>query len=277
MANTYPNLTKAFIRSSIGIVIFLIVAAMGTGCMTTTIQSGEAGVRYSPFGGTDLNTTYGEGLQLHAPWVTVITYNVRVNEQLDNMTALSSNGLSIATEVSVRWRPASEFLPQLHVTYGTDYYRKLIQPELRSVVREVVGEYTPEQLYSSKRTELQDSIFARMRESVEDDFVLIEAVLIRDVRLPDQIKAAIEEKLKEEQEAERYEFTIAKERLEAVRKKIEAEGEAEFQRIITQSLTAQFLRFKGIEATQELANSPNAKIVIIGSGSDGLPLILGGQ
>ncbi len=277
MANTYPNLTKAFIRSSIGIVIFLIVAAMGTGCMTTTIQSGEAGVRYSPFGGTDLNTTYGEGLQLHAPWVTVIKYSVRVNEQLDNMTALSSNGLSIATEVSVRWRPASEFLPQLHITYGTDYYRKLIQPELRSVVREVVGEYTPEQLYSSKRTELQDSIFARMRESVEDDFVLIEAVLIRDVRLPDQIKAAIEEKLKEEQEAERYEFTIAKERLEAERKKIEAEGEAEFQRIITQSLTAQFLRFKGIEATQELANSPNAKTVIIGSGSDGLPLILGGQ
>ncbi len=141
----------------------------------------------------------------------------------------------------------------------------------------MVGEYTPEQLYSSKRTELQDSIFARMRESVEDDFVLIEAVLIRDVRLPDQIKVAIENKLKEEQEAERYEFTIAKERLEAQRKKIEAEGEAEFQRIITQSLTSQFLRFKGIEATQELANSTNAKTVIIGSGSDGLPLILGGQ
>ena len=214
MANTYPNLTKAFMRSSIGIVIFLIVAAMGTGCMTTTLQSGEAGVRYSPFGGTDLETTYGEGLQLHAPWVRVITYSVRVNEQLENMTALSSNGLSIATEVSIRWRPAAAELPQLHITYGTDYYRKLIQPELRSVVREVVGEYTPEQLYSSKRSELQDSIFARMRESVEDDFVLIEAVLIRDVRLPDQIKAAIEEKLKEEQEAERYEFTIQKERLE---------------------------------------------------------------
>ncbi len=277
MANTYPNLTKAFIRSSIGIVIFLIVAAMGTGCMTTTLNSGEAGVRYSPFGGTDLSTTYGEGLQLHAPWVTVITYNVRVNEQLENMTALSSNGLSIATEVSVRWRPDAVQLPRLHTTYGTDYYRKLIQPELRSVVREVVGEYTPEQLYSSKRTELQEQIFARVKESVSDDFVLIEAILIRDVRLPDQIKVAIEDKLKEEQEAERYEFTIQKERLEAQRKKIEAEGEAEFQRIITQSLTSQFLRFKGIEATQQLAASPNAKTVIIGSGSDGLPLILGGQ
>ncbi len=277
MANTYPNLTKAFIWSSIGIVIFLIIAAMGTGCMTTTLNSGEAGVRYSPFGGTDLTTTYGEGLQLHAPWVTVIKYNVRVDEQLENMTALSSNGLSIATEVSIRWRPDAEKLPLLHTTYGNDYYRKLIQPELRSVVREVVGEYTPEQLYSSKRTELQEQIFARVQESLQENFVRIEAILIRDVRLPDQIKGAIEEKLKEEQEAERYEFTIQKERLEAQRKKIEAEGEAEFQRIITQSLTAQFLRFKGIEATQQLATSTNAKTVIIGSGSDGLPLILGGQ
>ena len=277
MATTYPNLTKAFMRSSIGIVIFLIVAAMGTGCMTTTLQSGEAGVRYSPFGGTDLTTTYGEGLQLHAPWVTVIKYNVRVDEQLENMTALSSNGLSIATEVSIRWRPDAAKLPLLHTTYGVDYYRKLIQPELRSVVREVVGEYTPEQLYSSKRTELQEQIFARVQESLQENFVRIEAILIRDVRLPDQIKGAIEEKLKEEQEAERYEFTIQKERLEAQRKKIEAEGEAEFQRIITASLTSQFLRFKGIEATQQLAASPNAKTVIIGSGSDGLPLILGGQ
>ncbi len=277
MANTYPNLTRAFTRTAIGVAVFLIISAMGAGCMTTTIQSGEAGVRYSPFGGTDLSTTYGEGLQVHAPWVTVITYNVRVNEQLENMTALTSNGLSIATEVSIRWRPAAETLPQLHITYGTEYYRKLIQPELRSVVREVVGEYTPEQLYSSKRTELQEQIFARVQESVQDDFVRVEAILIRDVRLPDQIKAAIEDKLKEEQEAERYEFTIAKERLEAQRKKIEAEGEAEFQRIITQSLTALFLRFKGIEATQQLANSPNSKTVIIGSGSDGLPLILGGQ
>ena len=277
MANTYPNLTRAFIRSSIGVVIFLIVAAMATGCMSTTISSGEAGVRYSPFGGTDLNATYGEGLQIHAPWVTVIKYNVRVDEKLENMEALSSNGLSIGTDVSIRWRPDAAQLPQLHTTYGVDYYRKLIQPELRSVVREVVGRYTPEELYSSKRTELQDQIFEQVRQGVNDDFVRVEAILIRDVRLPEQIKGAIEEKLKEEQEAERYQFTIEKERLEAERKKIEAEGEAEYQRIITQSLSAQFLRFKGIEATQQLANSPNSKTVIVGGGDDGLPLILGGQ
>lgn len=277
MATQYPNLTRTAVRLAIGAGAFFLVAALAAGCMTTTIISGQAGVRYTPFGGTDLERTYGEGINIHAPWVDVIRYDVRVQERLENMEALSVNGLSIGTDVSVRWRPDEPRLPQLHTTYGTDYYRKLIQPELRSVVREVIGQFTPEQLYSSQRTVLQDDIFERVRDGVNDDFVLVEAVLIRDVRLPDQIKVAIEDKLKEEQEAERYEFTIAKERLEADRKRIEAEGEADYQRIITASLTSQFLRFKGIEATQQLANSPNSKTVIVGGGDDGLPLILGGQ
>ena len=117
----------------------------------------------------------------------------------------------------------------------------------------------------------------RVREAVGQRYIEIDAILIRDIRLPDQIRQAIENKLQEEQEAERYEFTIIKERLEAQRKKIEAEGEAEFQRIITQSLTAQFLRFKGIEATLSLAESSNTKTIVIGGGQDGLPLILGGN
>lgn len=277
MANRFPTLTRLITRLAIGLAAFLVLVTVISGCMTTTLTSGWAGVRYSPFGGTDLETTYGEGLKVHAPWVNVIKYDVRVQEQAENMEALSSNGLSILTDVSVRWRPEMETLPKLHTTYGVDYFRKLVQPELRSVVREVIGEFTPEELYSSKRTQLQEQIFSRVQASVEDDFVLVEAILIRDVRLPDQIKTAIEDKLKEEQEAERYEFTIQKEHLEAERKQIEAEGEAEYQRIITASLTTQFLRFKGIEATQQLANSNNSKTVIIGGSGDGLPLILGGQ
>jgi len=277
MSYQYPNLMRLATRFGIGAAALLLLLSLGAGCMTTTISSGEAGVRYSPFGGTDLENTYGEGLNVHAPWVSVIKYDVRVQEKLEAMEALSSNGLTIGSDVSIRWRPASVTLPNLHQTYGVDYYRKLIQPELRAAVREVIGQYTPDELYSSRRSELQDSIFSRVKRSVEDDYVLVEAILIRDVRLPEQIKVAIEEKLKEEQEAERYEFTIEKERLEAERKRIEAEGEADYQRIITASLSAQFLRFKGIEATQELANSPNAKTVIVGSGPDGLPVILGGQ
>jgi regulator of protease activity HflC (stomatin/prohibitin superfamily) len=246
--------------------------------MSTTIRSGEAGVKYSIMGGTDLEFVYGEGLNVHAPWVDVIRYDVRVQEQLEDITALSSNGLSIGMDISVRWRPERQTVPRLHTTYGTDYYRKLVQPELRSAAREVVGLFTPEELYASKREDLQDLIAERVRTGVETEFVQIEAVLIRDVRLPQQIQNAIENKLKEEQEAERYEFTLRKEKLEAERKKIEAEGEAEYQRIITASLSTPFLQFKGIEATQRLAESSNAKVIVVGSSeSGGLPLILGGQ
>ncbi len=277
MANSYPNLTRAAVRLAVGFFLFLIVAGMAGGCMTTTITSGQRGVKYSIFGGTDLETVFGEGLHVHAPWVDIIRYDTRVQEQLEDINALSSDGLNIGMDVSIRWRPEVESLPQLHTTYGTDYYRKLVQPELRSAVREVVGQFTPEELYSSRRTELQGAIMERIERVVEQQYVLVDAVLIRNVQLPEQIQQAIARKLEEEQEAERYEFTLRKEQLEAERKRIEAEGQAEYQRIITQSLSPQFLRYKGIEATQQLAQSPNAKTVIIGSGDDGLPVILGGQ
>lgn len=275
MANNYPNLMRAASRMGVGLMVFLLVSLMAAGCMTSTIQSGEAGVRYSPFGGTDLDQTVGEGLNVHAPWVTVVKYDVRVQEQIEEITALSSNGLSIGMDASIRWRPDSEHLPVLHVNYGQDYYKKLVQPVLRSAVREVVGQYTPEELYSSRRAELQQEIIDRVREDVGDDNILIDGVLIRNVSLPEQIRQAIEHKLTEEQEVQRYQFTLQKDSLEAVRKKIEATGQAEYQRIITTSLSPSFLRYEGIKATQQLANSPNAKTVVIGSGSDGLPLILG--
>ncbi|MBO6575386.1 MAG: prohibitin family protein [Rhodothermales bacterium] len=275
--NPYPNLQRAIARMAGFGALFVIVAGLAGGCMTTSIRSGEGAVKYSVFGGTDLEKQYGEGLQIHAPWVTLYRYDARVQEQLEDITALSSNGLEIGMDASIRWRPLVNDLPQLHTTYGVDYYRKLVQPELRSAVREIVGQYTPEELYSSRRTELQQQIFQRVAAAVEPQFVQVDAVLIRDISLPDQIRMAIENKLKEEQEAERYQFTIEKERLEAERKAIEAQGQAEYQRIITASLSNQFLRFKGIEATQQLANSENSKTVIVGGGGDGLPVILGNQ
>ncbi|PEN13028.1 peptidase [Longibacter salinarum] len=275
---SYPNLTKAALRVGGAIVGLIFFAILIPGCMSTTVESGEAAVKYSVFGGTNLDNTVGEGLKVHAPWVDIIRYDVRVQEQLEKITALSSNGLSIGMDVSVRWKPDAGKLPQLHTTYGTDYYKKLVQPELRSAAREVVGLFTPEELYSSKREELQTEMIDRVRTGVETEYVTIEAVLIRDVRLPQQIQSAIENKLKEEQEAQRYEYTLQKEELEAERKRIEAEGEAEYQRIITESLSPEFLRFKGIEATRELAQSSNSKVVVVGgSESGGLPIILGGQ
>jgi regulator of protease activity HflC (stomatin/prohibitin superfamily) len=277
MAEKYPNVSRMFARMGIWLALIVLVGALGAGCMTTMIGSGEAGVRYSIFGGTDLNRVYDEGMNVHAPWVKVFTYDVRVQERLEDLTALSVNGLSIGLDVSIRWRPIRENLPMLHVTYGTDYDNKLVMPELRSAAREIVGQFTPEELYSSRRTELQEQILNRVRTGVEGRFVAIETILIRNVILPEQIRRAIENKLTEEQEVERYFFTLQKDSLEAERKRIEALGQAEYQRIITESLTPQFLQFKGIEATQKLAESPNAKTVIVGSGKDGLPIILGDQ
>ncbi|MFK7847405.1 MAG: prohibitin family protein [Rhodothermales bacterium] len=277
MANNYPNLTQAASRMVFGAVMFIIIAALAGGCMTTTIGSGQAGVKYSVLTGTDLNETYGEGLNIHPPWVNIIKYDVRVQEQLEAITALSSEGLSITMDASIRWRPENATLATLHTTYGPTYYQKLVQSELRSAAREIVGQYTPEELYASRRTELQQQMVDRVKRGVESQYVVIEAILIRNIGLPEQIQQAIQEKLTEEQAVERYFFTLQKDSLEAQRKRIEATGQAEYQRIITESLSPEFLRFKGIEATQQLATSPNAKTVIVGGGEGGLPVILGNQ
>jgi len=277
MANEFPNIAKFVSRLGVLGIIAIVALSLGAGCMTTTVGAGEQGVKFSSFSGTDLDKTYGEGLQLHAPWANIEKYEVRVQETTEPIVAISSNGLSIKMDISVRYRPITSDLPQLHTKYGRDYFRRMVQPALRSVAREVIGRFTPEELYSTKRSELQVQIEDGVRAAVEGEYIEVAAVLIRRVELPAQIQAAIENKLKEEQEAERYEYTIIKERLEAQRKEIEATGQATYQRIITKSLTPQFLRFKGIAATLELANSTNAKVVIVGSGKDGLPLILGGQ
>lgn len=277
MANEYPNVTRAITRAGILGSVVLIIMLMAAGCMTTTIDSGEAGVRFSIFGGTDKETTYGEGLNIHPPWIDVIRYDMRVQEVEETMNVLSSNGLEIGVEVSIRWRPVSNELPELHVTFGPAYYQRLVQPELRSVMREVVGQYAPEELYSTKRAELQEQVFSNVQSRIAGSHVELNAILIREVTLPDQIRTAIETKLKREQESLEYEFRLQIASQEAERLKIEAQGQAEYQQIITESLSPQFLRFKGIEATQQLANSPNSKTVVVGGGGDGLPLILGGN
>lgn len=276
----YPHLQATLNRlAPLFVFVFLMIAVASCG-MTTSIGAGESGVRFNYFSGTDMEDTYGEGLKVHAPWVNVVRYNTRIQEQTETVDVLSNNGLTIGMEVSIRYRPEVEAnaLPDLHQTYGQEYYTKLIQPELRSAIREVVSQFTPEELYSSRRTELQGNIFEQMVNAVDGEYVRVETVLIRNIELPQQIRLAIENKLTEEQEAQRYEFTLQKEELEAQRKEIEAAGQAEYQRIISSNLSQQFLRFKGIEATQQLAESDNAKVVIVGGeGSGGLPIILGGQ
>jgi regulator of protease activity HflC (stomatin/prohibitin superfamily) len=146
---------------------------------------------------------------------------------------------------------------------------------MRSATRSVVGRYTPEQIYSSKRDVIQEEIFDETEKIVKDQYIQLNDVLVRDVTLPAAIKDAIERKLDQEQQSLEYEFRLITAQKEAQKQIIEAQGKADANRILSASLTDKILQDKGIEATLRLAESPNAKVVIIGSGKDGMPIILG--
>ena len=135
------------------------------------------------------------------------------------------------------------------------------------------GRYAPEEIYSTKREEIERQIYDEVLKALEGKHVVVEAILVRDVELPEAIKNAIADKLAEEQRSQKMRFTLDKERQEATRKQIEAEGIDKYQTIVRQGLTAEYLQYKGIEATERLAESPNAKVIIIGSSKSGLPLI----
>jgi regulator of protease activity HflC (stomatin/prohibitin superfamily) len=270
------RITSISPRWILGAVVLFFLVSMA-GCMTSVINSGHRGVRYSSFTGTEMGKVYGEGLQVLAPWQRMVDYEVRVQNQDERIEVLASNGATIGMDVSVRYYPDAARLPLLHTTYGPEYYERLVRPVMRSISRQVVGRYTPEQLYSTRRTELQTEIEAQLRQRVGGQFVILQDVLIRDVRLPDQVRLAIERKLQEEQRAEQVQFSINRTRLEAERKAIEAEGQATYQRLITQSLSPQYLQYEGIQATRALAESENAKVVVIGGDGNGLPIILGNQ
>ena len=242
-----------------------------------TVGSGEAGVLYKIFGGgvvTD-EPPMGEGFHLVLPWNKVFIYEVRQQEVFEKMNVLSSNGLDIKLEASAWFQPKYEELGKLHQEKSEAYKQRILLPAIRSAARSVVGRYTPEQLYSTKRDAIQQEIYVETKKIVDDQYIQLNEVLVRDVTLPPSIKEAIERKLKQEQESLEYEFRLVTAAKEAEKQVIEAQGKADANRILAASLTPNILRDKGIEATLILAQSPNAKIVVVGSGKDGLPLILG--
>jgi len=243
-----------------------------------TVDRGEAGVLWKRFGGgvvTD-EPALSEGFHLVAPWNKVDIYNVRQqNEFIRDMEVLSSNGLEIKLDVSILYQPKFEEIGLLHKTKGENYLDVVIAPEVRSAGRSVVGRYTPEQLYSSKRDVIQQEIFEEVQKAAGGQHVQINAILVRDVTLPPSIKGAIERKLKQEQESLEYEFRLVSAAKEAERQIIEAKGKADANRILSASLNDKILQDKGIEATLKMAESPNTKVIVIGGGDGGLPIILG--
>ncbi|NOX85704.1 MAG: prohibitin family protein [Chlorobi bacterium] len=275
MAQQEFNLKKAIpIIVIVGAIIFIIVFWSR---MTVTIGAGHAGVMFKTFGGgIDTTQTYGEGFHFIAPWNNMVIYETRQQETAEDMNVLSSNGLEIKSDVSAWYKPQYSQLGLLHARIGKDYLTRVVIPALRSSVRSVIGRYTPEQIYSTKRDVIQDEIFDETKKILSDKYVELDQVLIRSIVLPPTIKTAIESKLKQEQESLEYKFKLEKAHKEAERQRIDAEGKAKANEILNASLTDKILREKGISATVKLAESPNTKIVIIGNSKDGLPIILGG-
>ena len=268
------GLPKAMVTGIIGL-IFLVLFGSS---MFVTIESGEKGVLFKKFsGGLEKDYTYGQGFHIVAPWNDMFVYDVKIQETFEKMEVLSKNGLSIKIDLSFRYFPVEDKIGYLHDEIGRNYLERIIKPEIRSVTREVIGNYLPEELYSTKREAIEDEIEALTRAKVEEKYLSLDAILIRDVTLPASLRAGIEKKLVQEQEALEYEFKIAKAKKEAERKEIEARGIAKFQKIVNQTITPELLKWKGVEATQVIAESPNAKVIVIGNGDGDLPIILGGQ
>ncbi|MEK6154138.1 prohibitin family protein [Flavobacteriaceae bacterium 3-367] len=267
------KLPKIALPAIVIIILFIILISKSA----ITIGSGEAGVLYKTFGDgvvTD-EPPLGEGFHIVAPWNKVFIYEVRQQEVFEKMQVLSSNGLEIKLDASAWFEPKREALGKLHQEKGEAYVQRVLLPTIRSAARSVVGRYTPEQLYSSKRDAIQAEIYEETKKIVDGQYIQLNEVLVRDVTLPPTIKEAIERKLKQEQESLEYEFRLVTAQKEAEKVRIEAQGKADANRILSASLTDKILQDKGIDATLRLAQSPNSKVVIVGSSGDGLPLILG--
>jgi prohibitin 2 len=267
--------------------------------MVINVPSGQVGVLWLRFrGGTVLDPRQlkEEGLRIISPWNKVFLYDLRLQSTTDTYNAISKDGVSLSAAINIRFRLKHDAIPQLHQSVGPDYLASLVVPEIGSRMREVIADYTAEEVYSTKRQEIQDRIrghaeamlggkmmerTAEESETGEHYRIPLNAMLnlidtlVLGMELPPTVVNAINRKIEQYYISEEYTFRVARERKESERKKIEAEGIRDFQQIVSQGISDSYLRWRGIEATLQLAQSTNSKVVIIGGGKDGVPIILG--
>ncbi len=257
------------------VTVYLAVAAAPflAGCRCPVVDSGHRAIIFKTLGGGTSREMLGEGMHVMPIWNGIISYDLRVREMKEALSVLSNNGLAIRVDASVRYRPKAEEIYELQTQIGPTFGDIVVAPVVRSEARKVFGRYAPEEIYSTRREEIEKQIYDDVLKALEGKHVVVEAVLIRDVELPESIKSAIADKLAEEQRSQKMRFTLDRERQEATRKQVEAEGIAKYQVIVRQGLTPEYLQYKGIEATQRLAESPNTKIVVVGNPKSGLPVI----
>jgi regulator of protease activity HflC (stomatin/prohibitin superfamily) len=244
----------------------------------TSVPAGHVGV-LALFGKVDTRPgeTLGEGIHLVNPFKRVHEMSVRTQTLKETARVPSSEGLEMALDTSLIFHLNPAKAAEVYQQVGNTYIEVIIEPQLRSSIREATASHSANALYSSGRAEVQEQIRKELEGSLAARGVVIESVLLRDIQLPPSVQQAIQAKQQAEQESLAMSFRLQKERQEADRKRIEAQGIQDFQRIVSQGISSQLLEWKGIEATEALAKSPNTKIVVIGNPKNGLPLVLGGE
>lgn len=287
-----------FRRMSAGAIFALFIAlfvlVVFWNRMVLTVPPGSVGVMwYLFFGGTRLTAAVDEeGLHLIFPWDRLYIYDARLQSRDEDYDVVSQDGLQFRMTLTFRWRVDAQHAPLLHKLYGPDYLETLLVPEIGSITREIVSKYNVGVLVSDRRAIVAKEIYEQIvsakilngigPETVSlgvkapKDVIMLRDVLIREVDLPEQVQKAIRNKLEQAQIVEEYKLRVQREKLESERKIVEAEGVRRFQEIVTPAISESYLKWRGIEATMELSKSPNSKIVIMGNGEGGLPVILDG-
>ncbi len=257
---------------NIALLVAIGFALISVGECFTQIPAGSVGV--VDFFGTVSSNTLKAGINPVNPLARVVKLSVQTQEMKEVMDVPSKEGLTVQLEVSILYHLNPEKAADVFKSVGVDYERIILEPQFRSVTRGVTASYEAKALYTSEREALSLQILKEIETATEIRGVTVESAPLRRVGLPPGLTQSIEAKLQAEQESQRMQFVLTKEKQEAERKRIEAQGISDFQKIVVQGISDQLLRWKGIEATEKLAMSPNAKVVVIGAGKDGLPLIL---
>ena len=260
--------TFSMLVSFVGIIVAVIQ-------IFTVIPAGTVGV--VDFLGMVSDHTLKSGVNVVNPMAKIEKFSIKTQELKELMNVPSKEGLSVQLEISLLFKLDADMANEIYKTVGPNYGDIILIPQFRSVVRGVTAKYEAKALYTASREQLAAEITSELTKLVGPRGITIEQAPLRQIQLPPRLTQSIEEKLQAEQESQRMAFVLKKEEQEADRKRIEAKGIADFQEIVSKGISEQLLKWKGIEATEKLASSSNSKVVVIGSGKDGLPLILGGN
>ncbi|MCC6459717.1 MAG: prohibitin family protein [Saprospiraceae bacterium] len=283
LSKANPNLASA---GKIGRIVGLGLLVVGLlGSCFVQISPGEVGVQ-TLFGKVQTGVLT-EGLNVVNPLVNVVHYDVRtqnytmsaVHDEGDNqgddaIRVLAADGLEVVIDLSVLYHIIPERAPDILRKIGTDIKDVIVRPVSRTKIRDNAVFYDAVALYSTKREEFQQKIFQTIEKEFQERGIVLENLLIRNIQLPESVRQTIESKINAEQEAQKMKFVLDKERQEADRKRVEAQGISDYQRILTSTLTDKLIQYEQIKAQKELAASPNSKIVIMGSGK-ATPILLG--